>query len=122
MEAAKQEQQPSEAEAQTPEGKTEEKMRTVRAAIVDFVIEPMLRWLCLNPACKQVILSNDKELAKALAEGKVPLVKCAACRTEYHIAKRPERKVLTLDEAQQRPGYNPNLSPAANRILGNVRR
>lgn len=93
---------------------------TVTASIVEVALVPQMRWACT--ACKKVAGSTDPKLGQDLVNGQTPMVRCPHCQHVHPIVKKPERKVLTVDEAARRPSYNPNLSPAANRMLGNVRR
>lgn len=93
--------------------------REVTGAYVEIVVETYLRWAC--PHCQKLAKSTDAELVKALHSGATPFIKCPSCAIEHPIAKRPERLIQTPAELRK-AGYNPNLTGAANRVLGNVRR
>ena len=92
----------------------------VQGSYVQVVVETFLAWPC--PVCKKTAKSSDPALVEALQKNEMPVIQCPSCGHQHPIARQPERKVLTVDEAMRKPSYNPNLSPAANRVLGHVKR
>ena len=104
----------------TPEVPAEAPPQQVQGSYVQVVVETFLAWPC--PACKVMAKSNDSALVEALQKNEMPVIQCPSCGHQHPIARQPERKVLTVDEAMRKTSYNPNLSPAANRVLGHVKR
>lgn len=99
--------------------------KTVTGSYVDIAVETYVTWVCADTKCGARAKSIDPKLIAALAKGEAPLIACPTCKHQHLIKKRPERLVKTAGEVaaeQRKPGFRPALSPAANRLLGNVRR
>ena len=93
--------------------------QTETGAYVDLIAETTvyMQWACVNASCKRTLKSADQDLGKKIAAGETVRIACPDCKHEFPIRKKPERRVMTIDEAQRKPGYRPALSAAANRIL-----
>ena len=101
-----------------PEAPTEQ---TLTGSYVQIGVETFITWICPSPLCAKRAKSTDPALVQALARGETPIIPCPSCKHEHPIAKPPEKLIHTPAELRKK-GYNPNLSGAANRLLGNVRR